>query len=174
MATDDDTLFRAGSRPKSTLSTLLPGPKMATARQPAVEPPDESKLDLSASDDYASLPQPGSAYDAAHSRSSNKPLPTLRLIIGETIRGLPYANYDSIDWQVADKPGASPAIVMRFTGLVPREAIITGRNLLKLYDLLSHHRVAWVRELPKGRDFKQAGETVITGIVVKPITEIPA
>jgi hypothetical protein len=167
---DDDTLLRERTRPRST---LLPGPgsKAATARQVDMDP--ETEAESLASDDYAALPQPGSAYDAAHARASNKPVPTLRFVMGETIRGLPYANYDSIDWLVADKPGASPAIVIRFTGLVPREAVITGRNLLKLYDLLSNHRVAWVRELPKGKDFLDAAVTVVTGIAVNRIKEMP-
>jgi hypothetical protein len=101
-------------------------------------------------------------------------VPMLRFVMGDNIRGLPYANYDSIDWLVADKEGASPAIVMRFTGLIPREAIIAGRHLLKLYDLLSHHRVAWVRVLPKGKDFMDKGMTVVTSITVGRITEMPA
>jgi len=167
---DDDTLLRERVRPKSTLLELKP----AAARQPAVETPEDTEAESSALDDFASLPQPGSAYDAAHSRASNKPVPTLRFVMGDTIRGLPYANYDSIDWLAPDKPGASPAIVIRFTGLVAREAIIAGRHLLKLYDLLSHHRVAWVRELPKGKDFRDGKATVITGITISRITEMPA
>jgi hypothetical protein len=169
---NDDALLRERVRPKSTLLEMKP----AAARQPAPETPEDTEQGSSALDDFASLPQPGSPYDAAHARASNKPVPTLRFVIGDTIRGLPYANYDSIDWLVADKPGAAPAIVIRFTGLVPREAIIAGRHLLKLYDLLSHHRVAWVRELPKGKDFKDKDDkaTVITGITIRRITEMPA
>lgn len=168
---DDDTLLR--NRPKST---LLAGPgKTATARQPAPAlDGDTEQSEWSAPDDFALLPLPGSPYDAAHSRASNKPLPTLRFIIGDTIRGLPYASLESVDWLVPDRPGASPAIVIRFTGLVAREAVITGRNLLKLYDLLSYHRVAWVRELPKGKDFLGADKMVITGIAVNRISEMPA
>lgn len=164
MATKDDDDTVVTLRPKSTL--IVDNGK--EGRKPSQSGGAET------SDDFASLPQPGSAYDAAYSRSSNKPVPTLRLVIGDTIRGLPYANYDSIDWLVSVDPGASPAIVMRFTGLIPREAVITGRNLLKLYDLLSHHRVAWVRELPKGRDFKDNAATVVTGIAVNRIKEMPA
>jgi hypothetical protein len=55
-----------------------------------------------------------------------------------------------------------------------REAIIAGRHLLKLYDLISHHRVAWVRELPKGKDFMDKGQTVITSITLNRIKEVPA
>ena len=170
---DDDALLRERTRPRST---LLPGPggKAATARQWVADRDGDGEADSPAPDDFAALPGPGSPYDAAHARASNKPVPTLRFVMGETIRGLPYANYDSIDWQVADEPGASPAIVIRFTGLIPREAVITGRNLLKLYDLLSNHRVAWVRQLPKGKDFLDAAATVVTGIAVERIKEMPA
>ena len=167
---DDDTLLR--NRPKSTLLAGLG--KTVPPRQPAGGFDGENEPELSATDDFALLPPPGSAYDAAHSRASNKPLPTLRFIIGDTIRGLPYASLESVDWLVPDKPGASPAIVIRFTGLIPREAVITGRNLLKLYDLLSYHRVSWVRELPKGKDFLNASAMVITGIAVNRIAEMPA
>jgi hypothetical protein len=166
---DDSLLW---TRPKSTLPTGAAA--VATARPTLAEMPGATDPESSAVDDFVALPQPGSPYDTAYSRASNKPVPTLRFIIGETMRGFPYANYDSIDWLVADKPGAGPTIVMRFTGLVPREAIIAGRRLLKLYDLLSHHRVAWVRELPKGKDFEDGVHTVITGITVCPITEMPA
>ena len=165
---DDDTLLRERTRPKST---LLPGPGSKAAAKP--EAADDG-AESGPSDEFASLPQPGSDYDAAHARASNKPVPTLRFLMGDAIRGLPYSNLDSIDWLAPDKPGASPAIVIRFSGIVPREAIITGRNLLKLYDLLSSHRVAWVRELPKGRDFLDAAATVVTGIRVERITEMPA
>jgi hypothetical protein len=120
------------------------------------------------------LPQPGDPYDTAHARSSNKPLPTLRFIKGAAIKGLPYANLDSIDWEPAEKPGLGPTIVVRFAGIVAREARISGRNLLQLFDLLAYHRVAWVRELPPGRDFKDGKATVITGITVGLITEVPA
>jgi hypothetical protein len=163
----DDKLSR--TRPVSTLLDMK-----TAARQPVGETPGETEIGSPASDDFASLPQPGSAYDAAYSRASNKPVPTIHFVIGDSILGLPYANLDSIDWLVPDKPGASPAIVMRFTGLIPREAIINGRNMLRMYDLLSHHRVAWVRELPKGRDFKDNAATVVTGIAVNRIKEIPA
>jgi hypothetical protein len=168
MATDD-SLLRA--RPKSTLPT---GAGMAAARQTVVELPAASEAESSAAEDFASVPQPGSPYDAAHSRASNKPVATLRFVSGDTVRGLPYANFDSIDWLSPDKPGASPAIVIRFTGLIPREAIIAGRHLLRLYDLLSDHRVAWVRELPRGKDFMGKGQTVVTGITIRRITEMTA
>jgi hypothetical protein len=166
----DDSFLR--TRPKSTLPS---GPATAAlARQTVVELHGEAEPHLPTMDDFPLLPQFGSPYDAAYSRAENKPMATLRFIIGDSIRGFPYSNYDSIDWQAPDKPGASPSIVIRFTGLIAREAIIAGRHLLKLYDLLSHHRVAWVRELPKGKDFMDAKATVITSITINRIAEMPA
>ena len=91
MATDDERCCGSGcgrNRPCCDIG------KPAAARQPAAETPEDAGPESSALDDFASLPQPGSPYDAAYSRASNKPVPTLRFIIGDTIRGLPYANYD--------------------------------------------------------------------------------
>jgi hypothetical protein len=156
--------------PQSTLPT---GHAAAVkARQGGVELPAVIEPEPPVADDFATLPQPGSTYDA-HSRPSNKPVPTLLFVIGDAIRGLPNANYDSIDWLPPERPGGSPSIVLRFTGLVPREAVIAGRNLLKLYDLLSNHRVSWVREVPKGKDFLDKGMTVVTSIKIGRITEMP-
>jgi hypothetical protein len=165
MATDDSLVRH---RPKSTLLPEFGHP--AAARPTVVELPGAAGA---APEDFASLPPPGSAYDAAYSRASNKPVATLRFIIGDTVRGLPNANLDSIDWQAPAPPGAAPAIVLRYTGLIPREAVISGRHLLKLYDLLADHRVAWVRELAEGKDFLDKGQTVVTGITVQRITEMP-
>jgi hypothetical protein len=52
--------------------------------------------------------------------------------------------------------------------------LYAGRHLLKLYDLLSDHRVAWVRELPKEKDFMDAKATDISSITINRNTEMPA
>jgi hypothetical protein len=159
-------------RPKSSLLEMLKPAEAPPPREP--EPVADAEGESASGEAIIPLPQPGDAYDTAHARSSNKPLPTLRFIKGDGIKGLPYANLDSIDWLPAEKPGLGPMIVLRFAGIVAREARISGRNLLQLFDLLSYHRVAWVRELPPGRDFKDGKATVITGITVGLITEVPA
>jgi hypothetical protein len=166
----DDNLQRI--RPRSTLSDFG---RTATARQAVVDLPVASEPEAAVTEEYSLLPAPDSAYDAAHARASNKPLATLRFITGATVRGLPYANFDSIDWMAPDKAGASPMIVIRFTGLIPRQVVIAGRNLLKLFNQLSDHRIAWLRELPAGRDFraKDDGATVITSIDISQITQAP-
>jgi hypothetical protein len=168
MATGDDTLFRP--RPKSTLVSDI---KPAAVRGPAAAKEPEFLAETPEGDQIVALPQPGDPYETAHSRPGNKPVPTLRFIMGDTVRGLPYASLDSIDLLPGDKPGDGPKIVILFTGLVPRKAVITGRQLLMLFDLLSYHRVAWVRELPKEKDFRNHPETVVTGITVERITAMP-
>jgi hypothetical protein len=167
MATDDSFLLRQRSK-----SSLLPDSIRPAARAPDEEKP-ESHQPEATGDDLPVLPLPGSVYDAAYSRPGNKPMPTLRLIIGDTIRGLHYSNLDTIDLVAGEKPGTGPAIVMQFTGVVPREAKITGRHLMKLYDMLSTHRISWVRQLPDARDFKSTSETVVTGITVERMKKAP-
>jgi hypothetical protein len=168
MATDDNSL-RERVRPKST---LLDDISRAAAR--GARPDGDDEEPAPDGDAIIPLPQPGSPYDAAHARPESKPLPTLRFVMGDTVRGLPYANLDSIDLVPADQPGGGPVIVIRFNGIVAREVKITGRHLFKLYDLLTAHRVSWVRALPKGKDFMGDGVTVVTGIVIERIKEVPA
>lgn len=157
-------------RPKSSILDMLKPAETSTA--PDVKPVTNVEAEPPSGEAIIPLPQPGDPYDAAHARPGNKPLPTLRFLQGDGIRGLPYANLDSIDWLPADRPGVGPTIVLRFAGIVAREARISGRNLLQLFDLLSFHRVAWVRELPPGRDFKDGKATVITSITVGLIKEL--
>jgi hypothetical protein len=161
------------ARPRSSIREIL-NAEDTPPPVPEAKPVDEIEGKPPALEALIPLPQPGDPYEAAYARPGPVPLPTLRFLKGEGIRGLPYANLDSIDWLPSEKPGGSPSIVLRFSGLIPREAIIAGRHLLKLYDLLAYHRVAWVRELPPGRDFRDVKETVITGITLGPITELPA
>ena len=107
MAPDDNVLR---PRPKST---ILDGLNRSPVRKPVLEPEADGHAapELPAADRVTPLPQPGSPYDVAHARPENKPVPMLRFIYGDTVRGLPYANLDSIDLVPADKPGGGPVIV---------------------------------------------------------------
>lgn len=168
MDTDDNTL-RERIRPKST---ILDDISRQAGRRIAPQADLHEALETPVVERATPLPLPGSPYDVAHSRPENKPVPMLRFIYGDTIRGLPYANLDSIDLVPADKPGGGPVIVIRYNGILPREARINGRHIVMLYDLLSDFRVGWIRELPKGRDFKDDNATVITGITITIIKEL--
>jgi hypothetical protein len=174
MRGDSDNQVLDIARPKSSIRDMLKAPGPGGPLPEAGPEPADSGSESPVGEKLIPLPQPGDPYDAAYARPDNKPLPTLRFVMGDQIRGLPYANLDSIDWVPADQPGGSPAIVLRFTGLIAREARIRGRHLLLLFDLLSYHRIAWVRELPEGRDFKDTQKPVIRSITVEPIKEFPA
>ena len=67
-------------------------------------------------------------------------------------------------YKLREKAGGEPVIIMLFMGAVPEEVVISGRNLMQLFDYLGDHRIRWVRQMPKGRDFAEAGEPVVTGI----------
>lgn len=132
----------------------------------------EVEGDLPSLEKLLPLPRPGDPYTLAFARTP-QPVMTLRLLQGNgTNRGFAYHNLDSVDWVQGEKPGDGPYIVLRFDGLTPTEALLGGRHVDQLYDLLGHHRVSWVRELPPGRDFKEPDETVINRIYYRPVQPI--
>lgn len=120
---------------------------------------------LSSPDELQPLPLPGAAYEA-FSRASNKPQLTVCFLLADaTIKGLAYANLDSIDLVPGGSPGVGPAIVARFAGgMGIVEVRIEGRNLMVLYDKVRQHRIGWARELPPERDFIDHKATVINRI----------
>jgi hypothetical protein len=150
-----DELLRAKAKPGSGIRDLI--------ENPAADVVTDLHGEL-AIEHLAPLPRPGDEYKA-HARAANKPVLTIRFLLADAaIRGFPYANLDGVDLAAGGAPGGAPAIVLRFAGLRPTEATLEGRNLDRLYDMLGHHRIAWVRELPTRRDFKEAGEPVINRI----------
>ncbi len=98
-------------RPRSSLLEMLKPAETPPTPTPEPEPVANVEGEPASGEAIIPLPQPGDPYDTAHARSSNKPLPTLRFIKGDGIKGLPYANLDSIDWLPAEKPGLGPMIV---------------------------------------------------------------
>jgi hypothetical protein len=170
---DDDTRLRDRVRPLSP-SSIRDG-----LRHTAFAPPrEEAEADPEAAtafDTLVPLPRPGDPYQA-YTRADRMPQLTLRLLRGNgSIRGFSYANLDSIDLRPDDDPGQGPAIVLRFNGIAAVEAKLIGRHLDqdKLYDLLGHHRISWVREWPTGKGFADASATVITRIAIGLVTGFP-
>jgi hypothetical protein len=49
--------------------------------------------------------------------------------------------------------------------------VVRGRRLEEGYDLLTFHRLQWMRSADSERDFGQGDEPVITGFQIEPITE---
>ena len=149
-----------------------PAPPASPAEVPgnATEPPDTGGLEKDLPEILDPLPNAGDRYLQAYARASNKPLLTVSFLMkdGITARGFSYSTYECIDRLPSPKAGDGPAIVVRFDGHVTVDVRIEGRNLSKLYGLISEHRTAWVRELA-GDDPLGDTDTVVTGIKVIPV-----
>ena len=125
-----------------------------------VSPPDpkptaagserEEEASPGAFEDLPPLPRAGDPYKA-WARIDNKPVPTLHCLLADgQVRGFSLGNLDSIDL-LGDDAGQGLVIVLRFDGIVAVEVRLSGRKLGTLHTYLGFHRVAWVRELPKGK-----------------------
>ena len=173
-----DMLDRSSPRQQPAAAPLgprpveSPVPPASPAGEPGKEtqPPDTGGLEKDLPEILDPLPNAGDPYLQAYARASNKPLPTVSFVLkdGITARGFSYSTYECIDRLPSPKPGDGPAIVVRFAGHVTVDVRIEGRNLSKLYGLISEHRTAWVRELA-GRDFLGDTDTVVTSIKVIPV-----
>ncbi len=155
----DDSLVRARAvrAQGSSLRALIDSPAVDAEQETA-------PAGVLALDELHPLPLPGDPY-VAFSRASNKPTLSLRFLLADaTIKGFSYVNLDSFDLAESGTAGGGPVIVLRFTGIAVTEVRIEGRHLMALYDKIGHHRIAWVRELPKERDFREEGATVINRI----------
>ena len=153
-------------RPSMSLRDLAAVPMGRPATpEPVQEPPPD---DVPGPDKIIPLPRQGDPYKA-YARPVRE-VPTLRLLLTSVpARGFSYVNLDTIDLLDGDEPGECPVIVLRFSGLTPVEIRIEGRNLDVLYDYLGYHRISWIRELPAKRDYKTAGEAVVTRITITPV-----
>lgn len=161
------------NRPKSSILDRLDQAADAE-EEDAPEPAEEEAVDAEADSalvDTDLLPQPGDPYKA-HARPGNKPESTLHLLFKEGhTRGFSWASFDSVDLVPSERPGEAPGLVVRFACLVPTEVIIAGRNLGKLHVYLGQNRLAWMRELPKGKMLQNREAPVITGLSVRPVAK---
>ena len=152
------------------LDDLLPGkarPRPAAFRElfgdPAaggpVGPPPPMETVAADADDW---PQPGGEYQA-HSRMSNKPELMLTLVQGDGSQILfAYADLRQGQYLQPKSPAGRPVLLLRFYGVCIVE--LQGRHLDRLLPGIRRHLLAWLAELPPGRDFEAKDATVITGI----------
>lgn len=153
----DDNLLRTRPPSPAGIRAILEG-AAAAAEQPQ---PPAAEIPL--------LPQAGDPYKA-HARPSNAAEATLHIMTRDAhFRGFAWHCFDSIDLRPAETPGGGPVLVLRFAGVIPTEIVLEGRNLSTLHAYLGQNRIAWVRELPPGRDFKEDGATVINRIAIRPV-----
>jgi hypothetical protein len=150
---------------KFSIRDMLAQPIEAAEAGPNGDPPPataaEPDVELPPLDDISPLPGQGDAYKA-YSRASNKPVPSLVILMADaSARGFSYANLDTMDLVASADPGQGPEIVLTFCN--NKEVRLEGRNVDLLYTYIQFHRVSWIRVRPPSRDFIPAGETVITG-----------
>lgn len=108
------------------------------------------------------LPDERAEYTAA-AVQSNKGLARLVCVMGragfqpggKAYRAFQYMHLDSDASFGYTKDGQE--MVFRFVGLTPLEVTVRGRNLLRIFDYIQLHRIAWIREAD--RDFED-GEAV--------------
>jgi hypothetical protein len=145
-------------------SALLSKLDHTSARQDRTRNPGPG---IPAPDDADTLPGLEDDY-AACSRPDNKPQLMLSLLkADESIKSLSYGDLRWVDLKPGDKPGNGPGLVLRFVGVA--EVRIEGRCLRPLIEDLRRHRIGWLRELPSGRDFRDANTMVITRMDVREV-----
>ncbi len=60
-------------------------------------------------------------------------------------------------------------IHLQFLGFRPVAVAIKGRNLRKLYDYIHQHRIPWIMEVVRERDFVPDGQAVVTSVTFSSI-----
>jgi hypothetical protein len=133
---------------------------------------------LHALDDESLLPDVGSDYKAA-AVQNNGGLARLACVMGrkgfqpggKAYRVFQYMHLDSDADFSFTKDGQE--MTFRFVGLTPVEITVRGRNLLRIFDYIQLHRIAWIREAD--RDFVAGDETarntpIITSIGIEDVT----
>lgn len=134
-------------------------PAAEPAREP--EPPEGEVPGL---ESLTPLPKPGDAYKA-HARPSSRGVATLFVVRADgSVRGFPYGDLYGPDLVPDGEAGKGWSIVMRFARF--EQVTLTGRNLDVMHSYLGHHRVAWVRELAKGKPSSDQQAATITDVSI--------
>lgn len=142
--------------PPSSIRALIDNPPGKSGREAWDEPNDVDGL--------ASFAADAPAYQV-HARPAAKMLPSVHFILKDrAIRTCQYNQLESDSRFTSLPQGKGNRLVFRFAGSVTVQVVIEGRNLWKLYDYLTQHRMAWVHELPEEQDFGGDGEPVVHSI----------
>jgi hypothetical protein len=109
---------------------------------------------------FDTLPRPGDDY-LAHARPGNKTEPMLCFIRSDqSLEILSYGHLARVRLLPCPAQGGGQSLLLRFVEAVVTEVRLEGRGLRTLPDYLRQHRIAWIRELPGGREFGQADSVV--------------
>jgi hypothetical protein len=154
-------------RAKAPQATETAPPFVAMPAEPKPAGDAESPEDVPGLEKLTPLPRPGDAYKA-HARHSSRAVPTLFIVRADgSVRGFPYGDLYGPDLVPAADAGKGWVIVMRFARF--EQVTLSGRNLDTIHAYLGHHRMPWVRELPKGKLPPDLDAPVITGVAIAEI-----
>jgi hypothetical protein len=154
-----DRFTRERVQPQSSIRALLDEPSVVASRENWEMTEDRLGHD--------SFDPTSSAY-RAHAKPASLMLPSVHFIFRDrSIRTCQYYQLESDSGFTTLPQGKGNRLVFHFAGSSNVEVVIQGRNLWKLYDSLTQHRIAWVHELPADRDFETDGATVVHTIAIE-------
>ena len=158
-----DTLARDRFRPPSGIRAILEAPPEG-ARNEQDGPAEAEGLETF-------LPE-STAYQA-HARPGNKLLPSIHFILRDrSIRTCQFMHLESDSRFAALPQGKGQRLAFRFAGSIAVAVVVEGRNLWRLYDYITQHRMPWVCELPEGRDFEGERAAVVHSIIIERFEEV--
>ena len=141
----------------------------------AAQPAADKVIPLHPVESESLLPDERSDYKAA-SMPSNRGLVRLACVMGragfqpggKAYRVFQYMHLDSDAGFSFVKDGQE--MVFRFVGLTPVEITVRGRNLLRIFDYIQLHRIAWIREADRdfvGDDAAARNMPIINSIAIE-------
>ncbi len=151
-----DRLTRAQAQPQSSIRALLDDVPTTSVR---ASPDGLEELGIEP------FTPDGTAY-RAHAHPARLMLPSVHFIFRDrSIRTCQYHQLESDSRFLSSPQGQGNRLALRFSGRKSVELVIQGRNLWKLYDAMTQHRIAWVQELAADRDFEADDAAVVHSIV---------
>jgi len=149
-----ETLARDRIRPQPGIRAILEAPPQADPIRGGPEGSEEAG-------GLETFSPESTAYQA-HARPGNKLLPSIHFILRDrSIRTFQYMHLESNSRFEPLLQGKGHRLTFRFASSVAVGVEIEGRNLFRLYDYITLHRMAWVCELEEGRDFEGEKAAVI-------------
>jgi hypothetical protein len=138
-------------------------------RPPEEEGEDDQDAVVSL-DKLSLFPRIGDPYVKAHATPARGSLPMLVLLCQDGSRPtFAYGDLRFIDVLEPRRPGDSPGLLLRFSGVGKAE--IEGIDVERLHGYLYLHRLAWIREVPEGRAARADCAVVVTRITVTLLKE---
>jgi len=148
-------LVRERFRPQSSIRAIVDAP---------TADPDRREPGVEEADGLEGFSPESTAYQA-HARAGNKLLPSIHFILRDrSIRTCQFMHLESGSRFEFLPQGKGHRLAFRFGGSTSLGVVIEGRNLLRLYDYIAQHRMAWVCELPEERDFEDDRAAVARSI----------